>query len=106
MNRPDTVTIAPGETYPFYCEVQQEYEPAHKRLRRYTGTLVKVLRQDRKRDEEAGTGWIVRAWDGCEFSANEEEIDGWDYALDQFFWIDGTYGKGHAHTFLSNERAS
>jgi hypothetical protein len=103
-NRPDTVTIEIGQSYPFYAEMQQEYEPPEKRLRRFTGTMVEVLRLDTDRDAEAGVGYIVKTWDGTEIGVNVEEIDGWDYALDQFFWHDATYGKGHRPDFLSNER--
>jgi len=107
MNRPDTVTIEIGKSYPFYAEMQQEYEPPENRMRRFTGTQVEVL--STYDDEAAIEGeehqtYRVRAWDGTEFHAQPEEINGWDYALDQFFWHDATYGKGHRPDFLCNER--
>jgi hypothetical protein len=104
MKRPDTVVIEFGKSYPFYAEMQQEYEPPENRMRRFTGTLVEVLRENDERDTETSASYIVRAWDGSEFTANAEEINGWDYALDQFFWHDATYGKGHRPDFLGNER--
>lgn len=106
IKKPVVAVIEIGKVYPFYSEMQQEYLPADERLRRFTGTLVTVLRKDTERDTETSAGYIVRAWDGTEFNANAEEINGWDYALDQFFWHDATYGKGHRPDFLSNERSN
>lgn len=102
---PATVEIEIGKAYPFYCEIQEEYRPASERLRRYTGTIVTVEAVDHERDEEC-PGFLARTWDGQLISVNSEEINGWDYELDQFFWVDGTYGKGHAPDFLGNERAA
>lgn len=95
-----------GKSYTFYCEMQQEYEAPESRLRRFTGTEVAVLCEDFNRDTESGKGYIVRAHDGTEFGVHAEEINGWDYERDQFFWSDGTYGKSHSDEFLSNERTT
>lgn len=93
-----------GGIYPFYSEVQEEYKPSEERLRRFTGTLVRVVKLDTERDTDSGIGYVVQAWDGTEFSCHTEEINGWDYSLDQFFWNDGRYGKKHGEQFLCNER--
>lgn len=96
--------IEPGKDYEFYCEMQQEYEPPEKQLRRFTGQRVTVVRNltreeydgpgpgDSDDDFEVGRMFAVRAQDGTEFSAHVEELDGWDRDLGQFFNADGTYG--------------
>lgn len=103
--------IEAGKHYTFYCEMQQEYEPPEKRLRRFTGQEVLVIRNLRGPNDpdpeydgpgpndvvdleaEDGPGYfessrvfIVRAKDGTEFNAFEEELNGWDRDLGQFFW--------------------
>jgi hypothetical protein len=99
---PATIEVRIGGIYPFYAEVQEEYKPAEERLRRFTGTLVEVLAERHEGDEGSLT-FLVRAHDGTEFDAHPEEINGWDYALNQFFWNDGRYGKSHSTDFLGNE---
>lgn len=108
--------VRPGECRPFYCEVQEDYEPPEKRLRRFTGQCVTVVRNLERReydgpgpddqhddDFETSRMFVVRAKDGTEFHAHVEELNGWDYDLGQFFWPDGTYGPDHDTRFLANE---
>jgi hypothetical protein len=92
--------IKVGESYTFYCEMQQEYEPPEKRLRRFTGQAVTVLHH---RTWE-GANFTVKAEDGTKFIAHEEELNDWDKDLGQFYWPDGTYGPDHDTTYLVNER--
>jgi hypothetical protein len=87
-----THAITVGESYEFVSEVQQEYQPAAKRLRNYTGQTVTVLEDLGRSDPESSRTYKVRAADGHEFTAWEEEISGWDKDLGQFFNPDGTYG--------------
>ena len=109
-------TIAIGKEYEFYCEVQQVDEPADRRLRRYTGQAVTVVRH-LTRDEYDGPGpddpdeafdvsrmFVVRAADSVEFEAHAEELNGWDRDLGQYFNADGTYGPGRETWALANER--
>lgn len=114
--------IEVGKEYEFYAEMQQDYDPPAKRMRNYTGQKVTVVRPLRGLGEpdsesdwfeptedeqpEVSRGYIVRAADGREFTALEEELDGWDRDLGQFFWPDGTYGWDHDTHFLGNERGS
>jgi hypothetical protein len=81
-----TRTITVGESYEFVSEVALED------LRKYTGQTVTVLEDLGQPDPEAGHTYKVRATDGHEFAAWEEEISGWDKNLGQFFNPDGTYG--------------
>lgn len=78
-------TIVVGSSYPFYSEVEQEYEPADQRLRRYTGQCVRVLGVEEKDDPDNSQTYMVRAADGREFTAWEEELNGWDFDLGQYF---------------------
>jgi hypothetical protein len=101
--------IRVGERYPFYAEMQQEYEPPEKRLRNYTGQSVTVIAeadpQDRDDDDAVNVvAFVVRAEDGFEFTALAEELNGWDFDLGQYFWPDATYGPRHDRRFLANER--
>jgi len=96
--------IAIGGVYTFYAEMQEEYVPADKRMRRFTGQSVTVLRTVDTEDPDCSPLYAVRAIDGTEFDAWEEELNGWDRDLGQFFWTDGTYGPNHDRTFLANER--
>lgn len=89
-----------GETYEFYCEIQQEYDPVEDRFRNYTGQSVVVLSAAEMEDPDSSQMYRVRAEDGHEFDAWEEELNGWDRDLGQFFWPDGTYGPDHDTTFL------
>lgn len=101
--------IVVGQEYTFYAEMQQEYEPREKRLRNYTGCTVIVIginEGEQEIMEGAGMIYTVRTLDGHEFSAQEEEINGWDRDLGQFFWPDGTYGHDRDRSFLVNERSS
>jgi hypothetical protein len=86
-----THAITVGESYEFVSEVVEEYLPAAERLRNYTGQTVKVL-EDLGREDETSRMYKVRAADGREFTAWEEEISGWDKNLGQYFNPDGTYG--------------
>jgi hypothetical protein len=96
--------IVVGNYYTFFCEVQQEYEPPAKRLRRFTGQLVCVVKSHGKPDADSSEQYEVQAKDGTEFTVHEEEINDWDRDLGQYFWPDATYGPGHDAKFLSNER--
>lgn len=109
--------IVPGNRYPFYAELQEDYHPGN-RMRNYTGQQVTVLRVNEDSDwfepytddsgeliePEVSKTFIVRADDGFEFTAMEEELNGWDHDLGQFFWPDGTHGHDHDTRFLANER--
>lgn len=108
MPRPATVPIIVGQQYPFYAELQQEYVPQRLRMSNYTGQKVTVLEVVPSPDWiEPGTGtlYLVRTADGRCFQAWEEEINGWNFGLGQYFWSDGTYGPDHSKDFLSNERS-
>lgn len=100
--------IAIGGRYEFYAEMQQEGEPAANRMRNYTGQTVTVIGLEQERNDEAEEPplYKVRADDGHEFIVQEDEINGWDNALGQYFWPDGTFGPTHATTFLCNERVA
>jgi hypothetical protein len=103
-NPADYRTPAVGDVCTFYSEVRQEYEPAEKRLRRFTGQNVTVITALGKPDVDSSEQYTVRAADGTEFTAWWEELSGWDLALGQFFWPDATYGPDHSTEFLCNER--
>jgi hypothetical protein len=99
-------TIKIGDSYVFYCEVQEEYKPAAERLRNFTGQLVTVLTVVPTGDPDASTLYHVRAYTGDrEFDAHEEELNGWDRDLGQYFWPDATYGPERSSMFLANERS-
>ena len=104
----DYRNVEVGDVVNFYCEVQQEYLPATKRLRRFTGQEVTVIEAfgppDPDYPEEGSTLFKVRTGDGTEFHAHQEELNGWDLDLGQFFWPDGTYGPDHCRRFMRNER--
>lgn len=100
------VAVEVGGRYRFFCEVLDDLESPEERLRRFTGQGVKVIRTVEVDDPDRPPAYVVRADDGTEFTAQEEELSGWDYALDQFFWPDGTYGKARSGEFLANERSS
>lgn len=101
----DWPSIEIGQSYEFYAEMQQEYEPVENRMRNYTSQQVKVLRLcgEDENDPENSPLYEVEASDGKHFFAHEEELTGWDKALGQFFWPDGTHGPDHDKTFLVNE---
>src|SRR3954454_20030803 len=95
----ERVTIEVGRQYPFFCEMQQEYEPPELRMRNYTGQLVTVLRNlssteydgpgpDDTNDDDfdVSRAFMVRAKDGFEFQAMVEELNDWDRDLGQYFW--------------------
>lgn len=108
MTRPDPADlpqIVVGHRYPFYCEMQQEYLPPEERMRRFTGQDVKVVAALGAPDEMGSPQFTVRTDDDSEFTAQEEELNGWDLALGQYFWPDATYGPNHDTTFLVNERS-
>jgi hypothetical protein len=118
--------IEVGKDYEFYAEMQQDYDPPENRMRNYTGQKVTVVRALRGQNEpdpetdwfepyeengeliepEVSKGFVVRANDGFEFHALEEELDGWDRDLGQFFWPDGTHGWDHDTRFLVNEQSN
>jgi hypothetical protein len=104
MNLPDIIV---GESYEFYAEMVQEQEPPDKRMRNYTGQQVKVLCVNEDSDwfepyedddgetvyPEVSKSFIVKADDGFEFIAMEEELSGWDKHLGQFYGPSGIYGE-------------
>lgn len=107
---PDPASFPPivvGQEYEFHAEMQESELPAGERMRNYTGQKVVVISGPEKDDEgdpELSAYYKVRAADGREFTAAEEELNGWDKALGQFFWADGTYGPDRDTRYLSNEK--
>lgn len=99
-----TVDVVVGRQYEFYAEMQEDYRPAEVRMRNYTGQMVTVIEELPPQDEESPTLYKVRAADGRVFDAQVEEINGWDKALGQYFWPDGTFGPDHDTRFLRNEK--
>jgi hypothetical protein len=102
--------IVVGNQYEFYAEMRQDYEPPEQRMRNYTGQTVLVVRplnadesdwfepyeeNGELIEPEVSRGFIVRSDDGFEFCALEEELNGWDKDLGQFYNPDGTYGPDH-----------
>lgn len=98
--------IRVGERYEFYSTMQQEYLPPGERIRNYTGQMVTVIGGDEREfvSDEDDVMFKVRADDGFEFNAWDDELNGWFRDTGQFFWPDATYGPDHDRTFLSNER--
>lgn len=106
-NVSDLQAIVVGQAFEFHAEMQEAQLPACERMRNYTGQKVVVISgPEPKNDPEQSDCFVVRAADGREFTATEEELNGWDKALGQFFWPDGTFGTSHERTFLCNERPS
>lgn len=95
--------IVVGQQYEFYAEMQESEKPAEERMRNYTGQMVTVISAEPQEDEEASPLFVVQASDGRQFTAAEEELNGWDKALGQFFWPDGTYGPNRDRTYLAND---
>jgi hypothetical protein len=93
-NRPniDTAPIVVGQEYEFVSEVEQEYEPESERLRNYTGQKAMVLSLVEDNDPDNSRLFNVRFADGREAQAWEEELNGWDKALGQFFGPSGRWG--------------
>lgn len=104
VERPEIII---GATYTFYAEMMEEDKPTGERMRDYTGQSVVVMRQLTSEESdwfepyqengelvepEVSRGWIVRADDGREFTALEEELNGWDFDLGQFYGPSGTWG--------------
>jgi hypothetical protein len=101
--------ILVDQRYTFFCEMQQEYEPVEERMRNYTGQQVTVIAREWGPWEDKWTRddsiiYKVRADNGFEFLANEEELNGWDRDLGQYFWPDGTWGPDRKRDFIGNER--
>lgn len=109
----DWPKIKVGESYEFHSELFEEYvKRPEDRMRYYTGqkvTVVRPLRGAYEPDSESdwypepeggydedeppcSQGFIVRAADGREFCALEEELTGWDKALGQFYGPSGIWG--------------
>lgn len=84
--------IKVGEQYEFVAEVMEEYEDAGVRLRNYTGQMATVLAENEDVDPEYGRSFRVRFADGREATAHEEELNGWDKALGQFYGPSGKWG--------------
>lgn len=101
----DLPKIEVGKHYEFYAEMQEAELPPAERMRNYTGQQVLVVSGPQPKDDPDDSDcFVVRASDGREFEAMEEELNGWDKALGQYFWRDGTYGPNRSTTFLVNER--
>src|SRR3954471_14037625 len=98
--------IKVGEQHTFYSTMQQEYLPVEKRMRNYTGKLVTVVRplREDEYDFEGDHMFLCRASDGFEFSALEDEINGFMVDTGQFFWPDATWGHDHDTSALANEK--
>lgn len=108
-NAEDFPPIVVGQQHEFFAEMQEAELPAHERMRNYTGQMVTVISKadaslDAQDDPETSDFFLVRAQDGREFTAAEEELNGWGKALGQYFWPDGTYGPDRDTAYLSNER--
>ena len=104
-NPDDFPVIVVGQQYEFHSEMQEAELPAPERIRNYTGQTVTVISgPEPKDDPENSDFFVVQAADGRQFTAAEEELNGWDKALGQFFWPDGTYGPNRDGTFLGNEK--
>lgn len=100
-----TQDVLVGQKYEFYAEMQQAEMPEQERMRNYTGQTVTVLAGPLPKDDEEGSDLFkICAADGREFEAFEEELNGWNKALGQYFWPDGTYGPDRDRTYLVNER--
>lgn len=96
--------IAVGGEYEFFSELQQAEMPEQERMRNYTGQTVTVLAGPLPKDDEEGSDLFkICAADGREFEAFEEELNGWNKALGQYFWPDGTYGPQKDKKYLVNE---
>jgi len=105
FNANDFPPIIVGRKYEFYAEMQQAEMPGDARMRNYTGQTVTVTSGPLpKDDDESSDLFKVRSEDGREFDAFEEELSGWNKALGQYFWPDGTYGPNRDTTYLPNER--
>ena len=103
----DFSPIVVGREYEFHAEMQQAELPAHERMRNYTSQKVTVISgPEPKDDPETSDHFTVRASDGRVITAAKEELNGWDKALGQFFWPDGTYGPDRERTYLANEETS
>lgn len=101
----DFPAIVVGQQYEFHAEMQEAELPAPERMRNYTGQKVTVISgPEPKDDPESSDYFVVKAADGRQFTAAEEELNGWDKALGQYYWPDGTYGPNRDDTFLVNER--
>lgn len=108
-NYPDPDSLAAvviGNEYEFYAEMQQAQLPVHERMRNYTSQKVTVIAGPLPKDPETSDLFIVRAADGRKFEAYEEELNGWDKALGQYFWPDGAFGPERDLQFLCNEGKS
>jgi len=82
---PATVPIVIGQEYEFVSEVEEETTPLPERLRQYTGQKALVLSLAEHNDPENSTLYNVRFADGRVAQAWEDELNGWDKALGQFF---------------------
>jgi hypothetical protein len=82
--RPEIIV---GMFYPFYSELEQETFPWNERDRRFSGTAVQVISMDDSENIEGNPIHIytVRAHDGSTFVALDEELNGWDFDLGQYF---------------------
>ncbi|ADV02167.1 MULTISPECIES: hypothetical protein [Comamonadaceae] len=105
FNADDFPPIIVGRQYEFYAEMQQAEMPEHARMRNYTGQTVTVTSGPLPKDDDEGSDLFrIRAADGREFEAFEEELCGWNKAHGQYFWPDGTYGPDRDKQYLGNER--
>lgn len=89
--------IIVGQSYLFYAEMMEENKLAGERMRDYTGQSVVVVRGLTSEESDCSApdvsrGFVVRAKDGREFHALEEELNGWDRDLGQFYGPSGRWG--------------
>lgn len=91
-DHPDTVPIIIGQEYEFVSEVQELELPDGERLRNYTGQKALVLSLDEDNDPENSLLYRVRFADGREALAWDEELNGWDKTLGQFYGPSGGWG--------------
>jgi hypothetical protein len=84
-DNPATVEIVIGQDYEFVSEVEEATTPTGERLRNYTGQKARVLALVTDNDPDNSPLYHIRFEDGREAQAWEEELNGWDKALGQFF---------------------
>jgi len=81
----NTVQIVIGKEYEFVSEVEETGTEPGLRLRSYTGQMALVLSLVEDNDPDNSPLYNVRFADGREAQAWEEELNGWDKALGQFY---------------------
>lgn len=79
--------IVSGARYPFYSSAQDtnQNDNLPGGYRAYSGQFVEVLGQTHKGGEDTTPLYLVRADDGNEFEAYEDELNGWAFDTGQWF---------------------